>query len=111
MLGPTRRLMRHLLFVPDYAYRCLISPLMPPSCRYLPTCSDYVADAVIQHGAWYGFWLGLKRLGRCHPFTHLGASHGYDPVPVEISRGAWYAPWRVCATQDMISGKEAEPHD
>ena len=58
-------------------YRLLISPMFPPSCRYLPTCSEYAIDALTTHGLWRGGWLALRRLGRCHPW---GGS-GYDPVP------------------------------
>jgi uncharacterized protein len=89
--------MRYLLLVPIIIYRYCISPLLPPSCRFLPTCSEYTFDAIKRHGAWYGFWLSLRRLSKCHPFKRLGACHGYDPVPVEILIGAWYAPWRVQA--------------
>lgn len=62
------------------AYKVLLSPLFAGSCRYLPSCSDYMAEAVRRHGAARGFWLGVKRLGRCQP---LGPS-GYDPVPLAI---------------------------
>jgi len=58
-------------------YKLLISPLLPSACRYRPTCSEYMMDAVEQHGVLRGVWIGLKRLARCHPF-HDG---GYDPVP------------------------------
>ena len=58
-------------------YRRGISPLLPPSCRFTPTCSVYAEEAVRRHGAARGGWLALRRLGRCHPF---GGS-GYDPVP------------------------------
>jgi putative membrane protein insertion efficiency factor len=58
-------------------YKRLISPLLPSACRYYPTCSDYMREAIDAHGAIKGVWLGLKRLGRCHPF-HPG---GFDPVP------------------------------
>ncbi|MBV8551829.1 MAG: membrane protein insertion efficiency factor YidD [Acidobacteriaceae bacterium] len=58
------------------AYKLLISPLLPSACRYYPTCSEYMMEAVARHGAIRGVWMGLKRLGRCHPF-HEG---GYDPV-------------------------------
>ena len=64
------------------AYRLAISPLLPPSCRYAPTCSEYCYDAIAQYGLIPGGWLGMKRIVRCHPF-HPG---GVDPVP-EISPG------------------------
>jgi uncharacterized protein len=59
------------------AYRLLVSPVLPPACRYLPTCSEYAADALQTHGVGRGAWLALRRLARCHPW---GGS-GYDPVP------------------------------
>lgn len=58
-------------------YKWCVSPLLPPACRYQPTCSDYMRQAVERHGAWRGVRLGVARLLRCHPF-HAG---GYDPVP------------------------------
>ena len=63
------------------AYKLLISPFFAGSCRYYPSCSDYMRDAVVVHGAGRGMWLGLRRLSRCHP---LGA-HGVDPVPPSSS--------------------------
>jgi putative membrane protein insertion efficiency factor len=59
------------------AYKVLVSPLFAGSCRYLPSCSDYTAEAVRRYGVLRGSWLGLRRLGRCQPF----GSHGHDPVP------------------------------
>jgi len=59
------------------AYQLLVSPLLPPSCRYLPSCSAYAAEAIATHGAIHGTWLTLRRLLRCHPW---GGS-GWDPVP------------------------------
>lgn len=58
-------------------YRAFISPLSPPSCRYVPTCSEYAMTAVEKYGVRRGGWLAIKRILRCHPF-HKG---GYDPVP------------------------------
>lgn len=59
------------------AYQLVVSPLLPPACRFLPTCSEYAIEAVARHGALRGGALALRRLGRCHPW---GGS-GYDPVP------------------------------
>ena len=57
-------------------YKRLISPLLPSACRYYPTCSEYMFQAVEKYGTLRGAWLGFKRLLRCHPF-HQG---GFDPV-------------------------------
>lgn len=58
-------------------YRTCISPLLPPTCRYTPTCSQYAQEAIKKYGPFKGGWLAFKRILRCHPF---GGS-GYDPVP------------------------------
>ena len=58
-------------------YQLCISPLIPPRCRYTPTCSQYAIEAVSKYGALKGGWLTLKRLARCHPWGGCG----YDPVP------------------------------
>ncbi|HMG36733.1 MAG TPA: membrane protein insertion efficiency factor YidD [Blastocatellia bacterium] len=57
-------------------YRLVVSPLLPPACRFTPTCSEYAIEAIRKYGAGRGFYLALRRLLRCHPF-HRG---GYDPV-------------------------------
>ncbi|HYA18398.1 MAG TPA: membrane protein insertion efficiency factor YidD [Bryobacteraceae bacterium] len=69
--------MRGILIQSLVWYKRLISPLLPSACRFHPTCSEYMREAIEIHGAAKGVWLGLKRLGRCHPF-HEG---GCDPVP------------------------------
>lgn len=61
-------------------YRKGISPLTPPSCRFIPTCSEYALQAVERYGALKGGWLALRRLSKCHPF-HRQKTIEYDPVP------------------------------
>jgi len=61
------------------AYQLLLAPVLPPSCRYYPSCSHYAAEAVERHGPWRGGVLALRRLARCHPW----GGGGYDPVPAE----------------------------
>ena len=65
------------LTAPIRFYRAALSPLMPPSCRFTPTCSAYALAAIERHGPLRGLWLGTTRICRCHPW---GGS-GYDPVP------------------------------
>jgi len=60
-----------------WIYQLVISPLLPGACRYDPTCSQYMLEALKIWGPFKGTWLGLKRIGRCHPW----GSHGHDPVP------------------------------
>lgn len=58
-------------------YQWILSPLLGPKCRFTPTCSQYSLEALKKHGLLKGFWLSVKRIGRCHPW----GGHGYDPVP------------------------------
>lgn len=66
-----------VLILPIKFYQGAISPMLPPSCRYTPTCSQYAIEALKKHGPIKGSWLAIKRICRCHPW---GGS-GYDPVP------------------------------
>ncbi|MBV0915141.1 membrane protein insertion efficiency factor YidD [Apilactobacillus sp. HBW1] len=68
--------MRKFLIKLVMGYKRFISPLLPASCRYYPTCSTYMIDAVRKHGALLGFVMGCARILRCHPFV----KGGYDPV-------------------------------
>lgn len=58
-------------------YQKFLSPMLGPSCRFTPTCSQYGLEAVKKHGAIKGGWMAIKRIGRCHPW----GGQGYDPVP------------------------------
>ena len=70
------RLVKNTLLVLLRGYKWAISPMFPPACRYVPSCSEYAIEAVDRHGALRGSWLAIRRVLRCHPF----AKGGYDPV-------------------------------
>lgn len=72
-----KTLLTKILILPIRFYQGAISPLLPPACRYTPTCSQYAVEALTVHGPFKGSWLAVKRICRCHPW---GGS-GYDPVP------------------------------
>lgn len=66
-----------VLIVPIRLWQLTLSQILPPTCRYSPSCSAYTIEALRKHGPLKGLWLGLRRIGRCHPW----GSSGYDPVP------------------------------
>jgi putative membrane protein insertion efficiency factor len=76
-----RQLAVEALSGPIRFYRRFLSPLLPPSCRYTPTCSAYALEALKTHGPLKGLYLAVRRVLRCHPITWLGGSSGFDPVP------------------------------
>ena len=75
--------MKSLLLTLIRAYRRYLSPLRPPCCRFIPTCSQYALEAVEKYGAVKGGWLALRRVLRCHPF-HRQRSVQYDPGAAPI---------------------------
>jgi putative membrane protein insertion efficiency factor len=84
------------------AYQRLVSPLLPQSCRYYPSCSQYAVQAVGTHGAAKGSWLAVRRLGRCHPWT----PGGVDRVPAAADY-RWWGRSPGCDTIDR--GEEPAP--
>ncbi len=66
-----------LLIAPIRLYQVTLSRILPPSCRFAPSCSAYAITALERHGPLKGGWLAVRRIGRCHPW----GSSGYDPVP------------------------------
>ena len=68
---------RRMVMLPIRGYQKFISPGLPPSCRFTPSCSQYALEAVAKYGALKGSWLAARRLVRCHPFN----PGGYDPIP------------------------------
>ncbi|HEV3208350.1 MAG TPA: membrane protein insertion efficiency factor YidD [Terriglobales bacterium] len=66
------------------AYKWAVSPLLPPACRYVPTCSEYAVEAVERFGVWRGGLAAMARVLRCHPFVQ----GGYDPVEKSGNYGA-----------------------
>ena len=72
--------MKHILIALVKFYRKYISPLTPPTCRYVPTCSQYALEALEKYGALKGGWLALRRISCCHPF-YKGKRGFFDPVP------------------------------
>ena len=77
MKTQNHRPVRHLAAFLITLYQRLVSPLFPPSCRFVPTCSQYAKQAILTHGLARGSYLAARRILRCHPFN----PGGYDPVP------------------------------
>lgn len=79
MVSETRKegVVARLLILLARAWQLGPSAILPPSCRYAPSCSAYAIEALGRYGAAKGSWLALRRIGRCHPW----GGHGYDPVP------------------------------
>ena len=71
------KILNYLLIIPIKLYQILLSPLIGPSCRFTPTCSNYAIQAINKHGPLKGLWLAIKRISKCHPW----GDSGHDPVP------------------------------
>ena len=71
------KILNYFLIVPIKLYQILLSPLIGPSCRFNPTCSNYAIEAINKHGPFKGLWLAIKRISKCHPW----GDSGHDPVP------------------------------
>ncbi|NLX73822.1 MAG: membrane protein insertion efficiency factor YidD [Bacteroidales bacterium] len=76
-MNSIRSVLIAILIVPVKMYQYTISPVIGPSCRYTPTCSQYTIEALRKHGPVKGLWLSIKRILSCNPW----GGHGYDPVP------------------------------
>src|SRR5574344_231951 len=74
------RLLSYILLLPIFLYQRLISPILPNSCRFTPTCSNYAVQAIRKHGPFVGLFLAVWRILRCNPW----GGHGYDPVPEHV---------------------------
>jgi putative membrane protein insertion efficiency factor len=87
-MNPIGLVMRGLIRL----YQLLLSPVLPASCRFTPSCSAYAMQAIEEHGPLGGSWLGVKRICRCHPWN----DGGYDPVPpAHTERGGTLCPSRL----------------
>lgn len=86
-----RQWARRVFLLPVYAYRYTLSAFIGRTCRHMPSCSEYMIEAVETHGIWPGGWMGFARLCRCRP----GGTAGLDYVCEAIAPQArWYTPWR-----------------
>lgn len=75
-MGKINCVLQQIVCFPIKLYQYIISPMLTPSCRYYPSCSHYAQDAIKHRGITKGLWMALKRILRCHPWSH----GGYDPV-------------------------------
>ncbi len=76
------RILKKIFILPIRFYQYAISPLLGPSCRFNPTCSHYMVEAIEEWGIFKGVWLGIKRITKCHPW----GPHGHDPVPKKTKK-------------------------
>lgn len=90
------------------AYQLTVSGITGRQCRYLPSCSAYMDEAIARHGLYAGGMMGLARLCRCHPF----GNYGFDPVPHHLPQGSsWARPWRYGDWHGPLHCEEIIPQD
>lgn len=99
-----RALLVQLMLLPLRFYKFVISPLLPPMCRFHPSCSVYAMGALAVHGPVKGSWLALRRVTRCHPFN----AGGFDPVPPREGRSA--AELLKSSEPEIAARLDAAPH-
>ena len=99
-----RALVVQLLLLPLRFYKWAISPLLPPMCRFHPSCSVYAMGAIAVHGPFKGTWLAARRVTRCHPFN----PGGFDPVPPRNGMSA--ADVLATSEPEIVSRLNAPPH-
>ena len=87
-------------------YQLTFSAFMGRGCRYMPSCSAYMDDAIQAHGVWLGGWMGFARLCRCRP----GGASGFDPAPARAD-APFYAPWRAADWRGPRRCESAPPQD
>ena len=75
------KIFKKILIILIKGYEIIVSPFLRPSCRYMPTCSEYFIESLKIHGIIRGISIGIKRIISCHPIKFLGGGSGYDPVP------------------------------
>lgn len=85
------RLARQLFLAPVRLYRYTLSALIGRTCRHMPSCSEYMIEAVEKHGVWPGGWMGLARICRCRPGGTSGLDFVCEALPDDA---AWHRPWR-----------------
>lgn len=76
-------MLKKIFILPIRLYQLTLSPLLGSNCRYVPSCSQYMIDAIQEWGPIRGIWMGLRRISRCHPW----GGHGHDPVPKRKKKG------------------------
>jgi len=73
---------KRIFIFPIRMYQAILSPMLGAHCRHSPSCSQYAIEAIMEWGVFKGLWLGMKRIGRCHPW----GTSGFDPIPKKTKK-------------------------